>query len=135
MLFVRLPAFLLAYSRYTLFRSLYHLSFSRSLSLSVSWPRPYLPALSARWDNDGHLVNCKHRFSLRLYRARQGKGKSREILLTYLLIFEKFVSEIFVFFYVQENCTFIMNNYYSYFIVISCFGRCYRFTVNVKVKR
>ena len=57
------------------------------LALSVSWSRPYLPALAARWDNDGHLVNRKHRFSLRLYRARQGKGKSCEIFLTYFLFF------------------------------------------------
>lgn len=97
-----LPAGLLALY-FSLSFSISHLS----LALSVSWPRPYLPALAARWDNDGHLVNRKHRFSLRLYKAGQ-----REVARNssdYLIFDSHFV---------LFTLTFIWNNYYLYRFLI-----------------
>lgn len=61
--------------------SSFFLSLSQSLGLGPIYLR--ISTLGQRWT----LNNRKHRFSLWLYRTRQGKGKSREILLTYFLIF------------------------------------------------
>lgn len=130
--FVRLPAFLLAYSRYILSFALYIIFLS--LALSVSWPRPYLPALAARWDNDGHLVNRKHRFLLRLYRTRQGKGKSRQILLKFFgfwkICFYKFFAWYFIFF----NVHFLSWITWLYLIIISYFARYYKFIRDEDIK-
>lgn len=94
-----LPAGLLAL--YSLFRSLYHLSFSRSLSLlAYALFTCVISTLGQRWT----LSNRKHRFSLWLYRTRQSKGKSCQISFDIFSGLFLFVSANFsIFLFVSVN--------------------------------